>query len=88
MRRRPVQTTTSMPLPSPTVASSDGDPARGTIRSDEISPATVISWRGEQSPMGVTPVCLVQKVRSCSLSSSATGTVSSRKSLRNGTAAA
>ena len=72
-------------LPSLTVASSDGVPARGTMRSEVISPATVTSWRGWASPMGVTPGTSWQNWRSRSRSRSASDVVSRWSSLRKAT---
>src|SRR5687768_7407592 len=77
MRRRPVHSATSLPLPSLIVASSHGEPSCfGTMRTATISPTMVDGSRAFTEAMGSTPGWLLQNSRSCSWSRTSTGAVS------------
>src|SRR5262249_20840456 len=88
MRGRPVHVATTEPVPSLIVASSDGEPARGTMRSDTIWPTDFDSTRGSNAPIGVTSGIAEQNVRSRSSSSSSIGAVNRRNTFLSAMSAA
>src|SRR5688500_285761 len=77
MRRRPVHSATSLPLPSLIVASSHGEPSCfGTMRPATISPTMVDGSRAFTEAMGSAAGWLLQNSRSSSWSRTSTGAVS------------
>src|SRR5581483_11495397 len=73
---RPKNTAVSTPRPSFTPTSRAGAPARGTIRTEEISPTTLATVRGSTSSIGQQPSSWEQNSTSFSRSCSSTGFVS------------
>src|SRR5581483_9343283 len=73
---RPKNTAVTVPRPSVMATSSEGAPARGTIRTDEISPTQRVTVRGWISSMAQHPSSWEQNLTSFSRSCSSTGLVS------------